>query len=180
MTDIPTSLPAFERRFPDEAACAEWLLERRWGSGFACPECGHDGCWRLGREVLTLQCKACRRETSVTAGTVTHRSHLPLKVWFTAAWLVATHKNGMSARQLWLQLGLGSYKSAWLLLRKLRAAMVTPTGSRWPAWSRWTRPACPSAAGASRSDPAGRTRASSWSRGRPRSGARGRNGSGWR
>ena len=111
---------------PDEAACAEWLLERRWGSGFACPECGHDGCWRLGRKVLTLQCRACRRETSVTAGTVMHRSHLPLKVWFTAAWLVATHRNGMSARQLWLQLGLGSYKSAWLLLRKLRAAMVDP------------------------------------------------------
>src|SRR3954468_24669036 len=124
MTDFPRSLPGFERRFPDEAACAEWLLERRWGSGFACPGCGHDRFWRLGRKVLTLQCRACRRETSVTAGTVMHRSHLPLKVWFTAAWLVATHKNGMSARQLWLQLGLGSYKSAWLLLRKLRAAMV--------------------------------------------------------
>src|SRR4051812_29021725 len=55
-----------------------------------------------------------------------HRSHLPLKVWFTAAWLVATHRNGMSARQLWLQLGRGSYESAWLLLRKLRAAMVDP------------------------------------------------------
>jgi len=129
MTDFPRSLPAFERRFPDEATCAEWLLERRWGSGFACPGCGHDGYWRLGRKVLTLQCKACRRETSVTAGTVMHRSHLPLKVWFTAAWLVATHKNGMSARQLGLQLGLGSYKSAWLLLRKLRAAMVDPDRS---------------------------------------------------
>src|SRR5205085_12379399 len=126
MTDFPRSLPAFERRFPDEAACAEWLLERRWGSGFACPGCGHDGYWRLRRKVLTLQCKACRRETSVTAGTVMHRSHLPLRTWFLAAWLVATHKNGMSARQLWLQLGLGSYKSAWLLLRKLRAAMVNP------------------------------------------------------
>ncbi len=129
MTDFPMSLPEFERRFPDEAACAEWLLERRWGSGFACPGCGHDGYWRLGRKVLTLQCKACRRETSVTAGTVLHRSHLPLKVWFTAAWLVATHKNGMSARQLGLQLGLGSYQSAWLLLRKLRAAMVDPDRS---------------------------------------------------
>ena len=65
MTDFPRSLPAFERRFPDEAACAEWLLERRWGSGFACPECGHGRFWRLGRKVLTLQCRACRRETSV-------------------------------------------------------------------------------------------------------------------
>jgi hypothetical protein len=58
-----------------------------------------------------------------------HRSHLPLRVWFTAAWLVATHKNGMSARQLGQQLGLGSYKSAWLLLQKLRAAMVAPDRS---------------------------------------------------
>src|SRR3954447_22424805 len=126
MTDFPRSLPASERRCPDEAACAEWLLEHRWGSGFACPACGHDGYWRLGRKVLTLQCRACRRETSVTAGTVMHRSHLPLKVWFAAAWLVARHRDGMSARQLWLQLGLGGYKSAWLLLRKLRAAMVDP------------------------------------------------------
>ena len=62
----------------------------------------------------------------MTAGTVLHRSHLPLKLWFLAAWLVATHKNGMSARQLWLQLGLGSYKTAGLLLRKLRRAMVDP------------------------------------------------------
>src|SRR3954454_10591404 len=99
MTDFARSLPAFGRRFPDEAACAEWLLERRWGSGLACPACGRDRFWRLGRKVLTLQCRACRRETSVTAGTVMHRSHLPLKVWFTAAWLVATHRNGMSARQ---------------------------------------------------------------------------------
>jgi hypothetical protein len=126
MTELPKSLPEFERRFPDEAACAEWLLQHRWGRGFACPGCGHEGCWRLGRKVLTLQCKACRRETSVTAGTIMHRSHLPLRVWFTAAWLVATHRNGMSARQLGLQLGLGSYKSAWLLLQKLRAAMVDP------------------------------------------------------
>jgi len=57
---------------------------------------------------------------------VLHRSHLGLRTWFLAAWLVATHRNGMSARQLWLQLGLGSYKTAWLLLRKLRHAMVDP------------------------------------------------------
>src|SRR4051812_29891763 len=126
MADFPTSLPGFERRFPDEVACAEWLLERRWGSGFACPECGHDGYWRLGRKVLTLQCEACRRGTSVTAGTGMHPSHPPLRTRFLAAWLVATHKNGISARQLWFQLGLGSYKSAWLLLRKLRRAMVDP------------------------------------------------------
>ena len=58
--------------------------------------------------------------------TVLHRSHLPLKFWFLAALLVANHKNGISARRLWPQLGLGSYKTAWLLLQKLRRAMVDP------------------------------------------------------
>src|SRR4051794_771774 len=126
MVELPRSLPEFEARFPDEAACARWLLARRWPDGFRCPACGHDEAWELGRERLTLQCAACERQGSVTAGTVLHGSHLPLRTWFLAAWLVATHKNGMSARQLWKQLGLGSYKSAWLLLRKLRRAMVDP------------------------------------------------------
>src|SRR4051794_41922637 len=107
MTDFPRSLPDFERRFPDEAACAEWLLERRWGSGFACPACGHDRFWRLGRKVLTLQCRACRRETSVTAGTGMHRSPPPLKIWFTAPRLVAPHPDGVSGRPPWPPLGPG-------------------------------------------------------------------------
>ena len=64
------------------------------------------------------------RQVLVTAGAVSHGSHLGLRTWFRG--LPATHKNRMSARQLWLQLGLGSYKSAWLLLRKLRRAMVDP------------------------------------------------------
>jgi hypothetical protein len=126
MAELPRSLPELEARFPDDVACARWLLAKRWPDGFRCPACGHDEAWELGRERLTLQCAACERQVSVAAGTVLHGSHLPLRTWFLAAWLVATHKNGMSARQLWLQLGLGSYKSAWLLLRKLRRAMVDP------------------------------------------------------
>src|SRR3954453_6136080 len=126
MTELPRSLPEFEARFPDEAACARWLLEKRWPDGFRCPACGHDRAWELGRERLTLQCAACGRQVSVTAGTVLHGSHLALRTWFLAAWLMATHRNGISARQLWFQLGLGSYKSAWLLVRKLRRAMVDP------------------------------------------------------
>lgn len=126
MVRRPGSLPEFEARFPDDAACAQWLFERRWPDGFRCPGCGHDKGWELGRGTLLVECARCRRQTSVTAGTVLHRSHLGLRTWFLAAWLVATHRNGMSARQLWLQLGLGSYKTAWLLLRKLRHAMVDP------------------------------------------------------
>ena len=126
MVDRPRSLPEFEARFPDDAACARWLFEKRWPDGFRCPACGHDKGWELGRGTLLVECARCHRQTSVTARTVLHRSHLGLRTWFLAAWLVATHRNGISARQLWLQLGLGSYKAAWLLLRKLRRAMVDP------------------------------------------------------
>jgi hypothetical protein len=129
MGDVPRSLGEFETRFPDDLACAGWLLAKRWPDGFRCPACGHDHGWELGRGVVLIECTRCHKQTSVTAGTVLHRSHLPLKTWFLAAWLVATHKNGISARQLWLQLGLGSYKTAWLLLAKLRRAMVDPDRS---------------------------------------------------
>src|SRR5512132_1581268 len=84
--------------------------------------------WRLAcRPVLTFACATCGKETSATAGTVMHRSHLPLGVWFWAAFLMATHSNGMSAMQLKSELGLGSYKTAWLLAMKLRRAMVAPS-----------------------------------------------------
>ena len=65
----------------------------------------------------------------MSAGTVMHRSHLPLKTWFMAIHIVTSHSNGISALQLQAQLGLGSYKSAWLLLHKLRRAMVAPDRS---------------------------------------------------
>ena len=62
----------------------------------------------------------------MTAGTILHASKLPLTVWFWAAYLMATHSNGISALQLQKQLGIGSYRSAWLLAHKLRASMVDP------------------------------------------------------
>ena len=130
MGDWPRSLQELGARFPDDLACARWLMAKRWPDGFRCPACGHDRGWELGRGVVLVECTRCHRQTSVTAGTVLHRSHLPLRTWFLAAWLVATHRNGISARQLWLQLGLGSYKTAWLLLAKLRRAMVDPERAR--------------------------------------------------
>lgn len=85
--------------------------------------------WALKGKRFTWECAACRRQTSVTAGTIMHGSHLTLKTWFTAIHIVTSHSNGISALQLQAQLGLGSYKSAWLLLQKLRRAMVDPERS---------------------------------------------------
>jgi hypothetical protein len=126
MSDVPSSLIDFQRRFPDEAACAAWLFTVRWPAGVRCPACAHAKGWPHGGKPFTFACAACGKQTSVTAGTIMPGSRLPLTTWFWAAWLMATHSNGISARQLRNQLGLGSSKSAWLLCAKLRRAMVAP------------------------------------------------------
>ena len=112
--------------FPDDGACAEFLAKRRWPDGFVCPSCASKRGWKLETKAWTWECAACAKQTSVTAGTIMHRTHLPLRTWFLAAHLVATHSNGISALQLQAKLGIGSYKAAWLLLHKLRKSMVDP------------------------------------------------------
>ncbi len=120
------SLLEFQQRFPDEARCAQFLFNRRWPDGFICPGCDGTRSHLLKSRAYTYECVACGKQTSVTAGTIMHRTKLPLTAWFWAAHLMATHSNGMSAQQLMGQLRLGSYKTAWLLAQKLRRSMVDP------------------------------------------------------
>jgi transposase-like protein len=123
--DYPRTLAEFYRRFPDDDACLRYLVETRWPQGFRCLACGSDNAvWMKTRRVW--QCRRCRHQTSPTAGTVMERSHLPLSAWFTTAYLMTSFKPGVSALQLQRQLGLASFKSAWVLLHKLRRAMVNP------------------------------------------------------
>ena len=96
----------------------------RWPDGFRCDTCDHDHGWILDSKVWTYECAECGKQTSVTAGTVMHGSKLPLSTWFCAAYLMATHSNTIPALQLQKLLGLGSYKTAWLLCANLRRAMV--------------------------------------------------------
>lgn len=113
-------------RFSSDEACADYLARKRWPGGFVCPDCGSMEAWELRSKNWTWHCAGCGKQTSVTAGTAMHGSKVPLRTWFLAAHLLATHSNSMSALQLQAKLGLGSYKTAWLLLHKLRRAMVVP------------------------------------------------------
>ena len=124
MTDFPRSLIEFQQHFPDEAACVEYLFAARWPAGFACPGCGSSKAWALHTKAWTWECAGCGKQTSVTAGTIMHHSKLPLTTWFWAAYLMATHSNGISALQLQRQHALGSYKTAWLLCAKLRRSKL--------------------------------------------------------
>jgi transposase-like protein len=120
----PRNLMELERQFSNEAACAEYLARLRWPEGFRCPGCGSSRAWRSARALWV--CCDCQRQTSVTAGTIFGDSNLPLMLWFRAIWHVVTQKDGASALGLQRVLGLGSYRTAWSLLHKLRRAMVRP------------------------------------------------------
>lgn len=119
------SLAEFQKAFADEASCATFLFKRRWPAGFVCPACGKRRANALKTRPRLFECLDCGRQTSLTAGTVMHRSRLPLTTWFQAAHLMTTHSNGMSALQLEAQLGV-TYKTAWLLTQKLRRSMIDP------------------------------------------------------
>ena len=136
--DRPPSLEQFQLQFPDDYACAAYLAKKRWPDGFVCPHCGSRKGWKLRAKPWVWECAGdvetpfddrapCRKQTSVIAGTIMHKTHLPLRLWFLAAHLVTTHSNGISALQLQAKLGVGSYKTAWLLLHKLRRAMISPS-----------------------------------------------------
>src|SRR5881296_522112 len=126
--DFPRTMWELERRFSTESACREYLFSLRWPEGFRCPACGGTPARQMGRNLW--HCGHCRHQISITAGTVFQDSHLPLTRWFRAMWHVTSQKNGMSALGLQRVLGLGSYKTAWSLLHKLRRAMVRPGRDR--------------------------------------------------
>lgn len=117
-----------ERRFASEEACRQYLFQLRWPEGFVCLRCGAKQAWPMTRG--RWLCMACRYQAPVTAGTIFQDSHLPLTTWFRAMWYVTSQKTGVSALGLQRVLGLGSYRTAWALLHKLRRAMVRPGRDR--------------------------------------------------
>lgn len=122
---FPKSLAEFQERFSAEEACAAYLAQSRWPESFLCPRCGGKESYQLPLRRL-FQCKACDYQVSLTAGTIMHRTRVPLTQWFRAAYLMTTLTPGISALQLQRQLGLGSYRTAWMMLHKLRKATVHP------------------------------------------------------
>ena len=128
MEDFPRTLLELEQRFATDQACRQYLVSLRWPEGFICPRCAGRKAWPTRQGLWT--CAACQHQASVTAGTIFQDTHLSLTVWFRAIWLGTSQKTGASALGVQRALGLGSYKTAWTLLHKLRRAMVRPGRDR--------------------------------------------------
>ncbi len=116
--------------FSDEDAARALLEDMRWGKdGAVCPHCGGADPYKLtpkatskrpGRKGL-YKCRACRKQFTVTVGTIFEDSHIPISKWLLALHLLASSKKGISAHQLHRNLGI-SYKGAWFMAMRLRHA----------------------------------------------------------
>lgn len=115
-----------EPRFRDPLAAAEYLEGIRWPDGPVCPHCGNpDKHYRLKNQTRRLwKCAKCRKQFTVTVGTIFESSHVGLDKWLLAFYLLCTSK-GMSAHQLHRMLGV-TYKTAWFIFRRVREAMRDP------------------------------------------------------
>src|SRR6476469_3013577 len=113
---------AFRERFGTEAACREALFAMRWREGLACPACGHRGFCAL-RTRKVFQCNRCKKQLSLTAGTVFQDTKLPLVTWFAAVYHLTQGKNGISSIELARRLGVRQ-PTAWLVKHELMRAMA--------------------------------------------------------
>lgn len=120
----PLTVIEFQDAFPTEQACFEYLWMIKWPEGFVCNSCGHNEAWKVRNS--SSKCKRCRKEKSITAGTIFQDRHIPLRLIFQAVWYVVSNKQGVSALGLQSVLGIGSYETAWSWLHKLRRAMIRP------------------------------------------------------
>jgi hypothetical protein len=112
----------FREAYGTEEQCRAVVQKLRWPEGFVCPLCGGtEGKWLSTRP--KIQCRACRHQVSLTAGTIFHATKLPLTSWFLAMWLVATAKNGISSVELGRRLGI-KQTNAWSLKQKIMAVMA--------------------------------------------------------
>jgi transposase-like protein len=117
--------------FTDESKAREYLEKLRWPEGSVCPHCGAiDGHYLLNPKEESKKsvrkgvwkCHKCRKQFSVTVGTVFERSHIPLHKWLFATFLLCSSKKGMSAHQLHRMIGV-TYKTAWFMFHRIRYAM---------------------------------------------------------
>jgi len=117
------SLLDFQDKFSTEQACWDYLVKMRWPDGVKCFSCV-DSKLDFIQTRKVFECRHCHKQIYVTADTAFHRSRVPLRKWFWAIFLMATSKKGVPMLYLQNQLGLGSYRTAWLMGHKIRQAMV--------------------------------------------------------
>ena len=111
----------FQKAYDTEEKCREKLFKMKWPNGFVCPHCGNTTySYHTTRHLY--QCKKCAHQTSVTAGTIMHRTRTPLVKWFWIIYLLSNDKRGMSTLELSRRFSM-RYATVWAIAHKIRTAM---------------------------------------------------------
>ncbi len=122
------SVAQWEKAFPTEDACDTYLVAHRWPDGVYCPRCGSDRVYPLKTMAFKWECPDCREggayRFSHLVGTIFENTNVNLREWFRVIHLMLTSKKGVSARQIHRFMGFGSYKTAWYMCHRIRAALV--------------------------------------------------------
>jgi transposase-like protein len=120
------TLAELNSRFGTEEACLKYLVSLRWPTGVCCPRCGADEkVYKLAKPFRWV-CKVCQKNGyrfSPLVGTIFENTNYPLTVWFQVIYLMCQSKKGMSALQIHRTIGSGSYRTAWYMCHRIRAAM---------------------------------------------------------
>ena len=123
-------------RFSTDETAREYLEAIRWPNGPVCPHCKNSAAkkiWKIRTNITKkiraglYRCAECDKEFTVTVGTIFEDSHIPLKKWLVAWYLTCSSKKGISALQIQRSLGLGSYRTAWMMMHKIRHSMKDPS-----------------------------------------------------
>jgi transposase-like protein len=126
------TLAEFDRLFPDEDSCKAYLMAHRWPNGVRCPRCNNAKVYTLKFKPFHWACGVCCNKPrqpyrfSLIAGTIFENTNYPLLVWFKVLYLMLRSKKGISALQVHRMIGSGSYRTAWFMCHRLRAAMHDP------------------------------------------------------
>ena len=116
------NLLAFQEKFPDELACEQFLIAKRWPEGYICELCDSRAYWYV-QKLRRFECKGCHHQKSITADTMFHRTRTPLREWFLAIYLMSESKKGISGLELAHHLGMKDERRAYRLQARIREAM---------------------------------------------------------
>lgn len=123
------TVPQFDKLFPTDDACKQYLTARRWPKGVCCARCGNEKVYALPSRPFNWLCKNCDKRGyrfSVLVGTIFENTNVGMKKWFEVVYLMLTSKKGISALQIHRMMGFGSYRTAWYMCHRVRGGLADP------------------------------------------------------
>ncbi len=122
------TVPQWEAAFPTDDACMAYLAKHRWPVAVHCPRCGSENVYELQTMAWKWECMDCGKSTSyrfsVLVGTVFENTNVGLRTWFRVIHRMLVSKKGVSAHQIYREMGFGSYRTAWHMCHRIRAGLV--------------------------------------------------------